>query len=130
MLDVVSLISQEDERYEGTRSTAEPAAACCTPLLVEGFDDEAAAEMAAILKSLADPVRLRLVSIIGTAEDGEACACDLPALVERSQPTVSHHLAQLVKAGILTREQRGKWAWFQVDRDRLAAVCTALGAGR
>ena len=82
--------------------------------------------MALVLKTLADPVRLRLVSIIGTAPAGEACACDLPELVDRSQPTVSHHLGQLVKAGILEREQRGKWAWFRINGERLEAVCRAL----
>ena len=99
---------------------------CCTPLFGSAFDENAAEDMAVILKTLADPVRLRLVSIIGTAPDGEACACDLPGLVDRSQPTVSHHLGQLVKAGILEREQRGKWAWFRINGERLTAVCRAL----
>ncbi len=99
---------------------------CCTPLFGPSFDDQAADDMALILKTLADPVRLRLVSIIGRSPDGEACACDLPQLVDRSQPTVSHHLSQLVKAGILSREQRGKWAWFRINDDRLTAVCQAL----
>ena len=102
-------------------------ALCCPPLFVDGFDEQAAKEVATILKALADPVRLRLVSIIGTSPDGEACACDLPDLVQRSQPTVSHHLSQLVKAGILAREQRGKWAWFRVSTERLSTVCQALG---
>ena len=65
------------------------------------------------------------VSLI--ASSGEACACDLTATVGRSQATVSHHLGQLVRAGILEREQRGKWAWFTVSSDRLAAVRMALG---
>lgn len=82
--------------------------------------------LAGVLKALADPARLRLLSIIASSPDGEACACDLPGPVARSQPTVSHHLSQLVRAGILTREQRGKWAWFRVDNDRLAAVCRGL----
>jgi ArsR family transcriptional regulator, arsenate/arsenite/antimonite-responsive transcriptional repressor len=78
--------------------TPEPES-CCTPLLQFALDDEQAAELAEVLKALADPVRLRLVSIIGTAEAGEVCACDLPALVDRTQPTVSHHLSMLVKVG-------------------------------
>ena len=73
-----------------------------------------------VLKALADPIRLRLVSVV--AAGGEACACDLPALVGRTQPTVSHHLSQLVKVGILEREQRGKWAWFAVNEARIAHV--------
>jgi ArsR family transcriptional regulator, arsenate/arsenite/antimonite-responsive transcriptional repressor len=90
------------------------------------LDDEQAAELAEVLKALADPVRLRLVSIIGTAEAGEVCACDLPALVDRTQPTVSHHLSMLVKVGVLEREQRGKWAWFRLRRERLASLSDAL----
>ena len=66
------------------------------------------------------------MSIIGTAGAGEVCACDLPTLVDRTQPTVSHHLSILVKAGVLEREQRGKWAWFRLRRERLGAVGDAL----
>ena len=99
---------------------------CCAPLLQAALDEEQAADLAEVLKALADPVRLRLVSIIGTAESGEVCACDLPALVDRSQPTVSHHLSLLVKAGLLEREQRGKWAWFRLRPERLAALGDAL----
>jgi ArsR family transcriptional regulator len=99
---------------------------CCAPLLRFALDEEQATELAEVLKALADPVRLRLVSIIGTAESGEVCACDLPALVDRSQPTVSHHLSLLVKAGVLEREQRGKWAWFRLRHERLAELGDAL----
>lgn len=109
-----------------TEPADDRAAPCCVPLFGSAFDEDAAEDMAVILKTLADPVRLRLVSIIGTAPAGEACACDLPELVDRSQPTVSHHLGQLVKAGILEREQRGKWAWFRINGERLEAVCRAL----
>jgi ArsR family transcriptional regulator, arsenate/arsenite/antimonite-responsive transcriptional repressor len=105
--------------------TPEPES-CCTPLLQFALDDEQASELAEVLKALADPVRLRLVSIIGTAEAGEVCACDLPALVDRTQPTVSHHLSMLVKVGVLEREQRGKWAWFRLRRERLASLSDAL----
>ena len=99
---------------------------CCAPLLRFALDEEQATELAEVMKALADPVRLRLVSIIGTAESGEICACDLPSMVERSQPTVSHHLSMLVKVGVLEREQRGKWAWFRVRRERLASLSDAL----
>src|SRR5690606_42118605 len=84
-----------------------------------------AAARAAVLKALADPGRLKPVSIIGAA--GENCTCDFPALVCRSQPTVRHHLAQLVKAGLVTREQRGKWAWFRLRPETFAAPRAALG---
>jgi len=90
---------------------------------------ESDAEMLAnALKSLADPVRLRLVSLIAVAESGEACACDLTAPTGKSQATVSHHLSQLVKSGVIRREQRGKWAWFSIDRGRIDSVCAALTA--
>ncbi len=99
---------------------------CCAPLLRSPLDEHQASELADVLKALADPVRLRLVSIIAAAESGEVCACDLPVLVDRTQPTVSHHLSLLVRAGVLEREQRGKWAWFRLRRERLAAVGDAL----
>ncbi len=97
---------------------------CCSPLLSTAITEDEAIELAGILKALADPVRLRLVSVI--ASQGEGCACDFPAVLGKSQPTVSHHLTQLVKAGILDREQRGKWAWFRVNEERLAAVRAVL----
>lgn len=98
---------------------------CCAPLLAEPLSDSDAESLASVLKALADPVRLKLVSIIAAA--GEGCACDFPALLGKSQPTTSHHLSQLVSAGILDREQRGKWAWFSVNESRLADLRLALG---
>lgn len=86
--------------------------------------DEETDELVVVLKALADPIRLKLVNII--AANGEGCACDFPEAIGRSQPTASHHLSQLVAAGILDREQRGKWAWFKVNEKRLAAVRQAL----
>jgi ArsR family transcriptional regulator len=97
---------------------------CCQPLLSQPLDDDAANALSGVLKALADPVRLKLVSFI--AAQGEGCACDLPELVGKTQPTVSHHLSQLVAAGILDREQRGKWAWFTVNQERLNEVCSIL----
>jgi ArsR family transcriptional regulator len=100
---------------------------CCPPVTAGQLDESAAVELAGVLKALADPVRLRLVSIIASAPAGEICACDLPGLLDRSQPTVSHHLTQLMRAGIVSREQRGKWAWFRLRPERLIAIRTALG---
>ena len=97
---------------------------CCAAITTEAIGEDDAVLLAGVLKALADPVRVRLVSIIASA--GEACACDLPAMVGKSQPTVSHHLRQLVDAGILQREQRGKWAWFQVSTARLGEICAVL----
>ena len=97
---------------------------CCPPIAGTVLDENDAVELAAVLKSLADPVRIRLLSIIANA--GEACACDLPELLGKSQPTISHHLSILTKAGVIEREQRGKWAWFWINRTRLTDVCAAL----
>ncbi|HUF96495.1 MAG TPA: metalloregulator ArsR/SmtB family transcription factor [Ilumatobacter sp.] len=102
-------------------------AACC--VLESPLDDEQATILASQLKALADPVRLRLFSLIASSPTGDACACELPGAVDRSQPTVSHHLSQLVDAGLLEREQRGKWAWFRIADSQLASIRMALGEG-
>ena len=99
---------------------------CCPPLMASALTEEEANELAAVLKALADPARLRLISIIASAPAGEVCACDLTGPLQRSQPTVSHHLGQLVQAGLLVREQRGKWAWFRINDARIAAVIGCL----
>jgi ArsR family transcriptional regulator len=99
---------------------------CCGTVGGDALDEQQASDLADALKALADPVRLRLVSIVATAPSGEVCACDLPAAVGRSQPTVSHHLSLLVDAGVLEREQRGKWAWFRLRRERLDQLSAVL----
>jgi ArsR family transcriptional regulator len=99
---------------------------CCEPVLIEPLDAAEADELAAGFKLLADPVRLRILSLIANSGDGKLCACDLPAMIGRSQPTVSHHLGLLTEAGLLSREQRGKWAWFRVEPDRVAVLRKAL----
>jgi ArsR family transcriptional regulator len=81
---------------------------------------------ATLLKAVADPVRLQLLSIIRAAEAREACVCDMTDAVGLSQPTVSHHLKILVEAGILTRQRRGTWAWFTLVPERLAEVSAIL----
>jgi ArsR family transcriptional regulator len=101
---------------------------CC--VLATALGDEAAIDAATLLRAVADPVRLRIISLIATAATGEVCACDFPSTLGRSQSTVSHHLGQLVDAGLLHREQRGKWAWFRLDHDRLASVRSILGGDR
>lgn len=109
-----------------TLPVADEAAEPCCPPVSEAMDRDAAVDLAAKLKAVADPTRLQLLSIIATAPSGEVCACDLPAMVDRTQSTVSHHLSTLVDEGLLIREQRGKWAWFAVDRTVLADIATAL----
>lgn len=97
---------------------------CGTSLFTELLAEDDAIDLAGVGKALADPARLRLLSIIGASS--AVCACDLPALVGRSQPTVSHHLSQLVHAGILNREQRGQWAWFSLNRTRIDEIRAIL----
>lgn len=99
---------------------------CCPTLIGKPLSENEATEMAVLLKALADPVRLRLVSIVAASPTGEVCACDLPEVLGRSQGTVSHHLSQLVNAGVLEREQRGKWAWFRIRREQFDTVRAAL----
>ena len=101
-------------------------AICCPPMFRAPITENQATELADVLKAMADPARLRLISIIASSPGAEACACDLAEPLGRSQPTVSHHLTQLVKAGLLTREQRGKWAWFRLNADRVAQICDCL----
>lgn len=99
---------------------------CCTPLTAAGLDEADASDLAELFKALADPARLRLLSLIANAPGGEACVCDLVAPLDRSQPTVSHHLALLVDAGLLTREKRGRWAWYQLVPERLELLRSTL----
>lgn len=103
-----------------------PIAPCCEPVLETTLEVAQAEELAAGFKVLADPVRLRLLSLIAAAPQAEACACDLVGPLGRSQPTISHHLGVLTEAGLLTREQRGRWAYFRVDPTRLAVLRDAL----
>jgi ArsR family transcriptional regulator len=86
--------------------------ACCTPLAGEALSEEGAQSLAQTLKAIADPTRLRLLSIIAAHEGGEACVCDLTEPVGLSQPTVSHHLKVLAEAGLVTRDKRGVWAYY------------------
>ena len=90
---------------------------CCEGGLSQPLGAQDAQRLADVLKALAHPARLQLLSIIVSA--GEACACDLVEPIGLSQPTVSHHLRVLVEAGLVQREQRGKWAWFTPRRQRL-----------
>ncbi len=97
---------------------------CCTPITTGTLGNSAAEDMALRFKALGDPARLRLVNLI--ASNGEMCVCDLTDPIGLSQPTVSHHLKVLVSAGLVTREKRGKWAFFAVDEDELSHVADAL----
>jgi ArsR family transcriptional regulator len=95
---------------------------CCSPLVGQVITPSEAETIAATLKAVADPVRLRLISLVAAHADAEACVCDLTDPVGLSQPTVSHHLKVLVDAGILTRDQRGRWAYYRLVPDALASI--------
>src|SRR5690349_16185598 len=94
---------------------------CCPPVLHTVLSKSNADELAATLKALADPVRLRVLSFIAGQRDGEACVCHVTEPVGLSQPTVSHHLKVLHHAGLLEREKRGAWVYYRVVADRLEA---------
>src|SRR6478752_3782718 len=98
------------------------AVACCSPLSREPLSQEAAERIAPLLKALADPVRLRLLSLVASHEGGEACVCDLNDAFDLSQPTISHHLKVLHEAGLLDRSKRGVWVYYAVRRDALTDV--------
>lgn len=99
---------------------------CCTPLLLGPWDEAGAAEQSRAFAALGDPVRLHLLHLIASAEGGEVCVCDLVEPVGRSQPTVSHHLKILAEAGLVTSEKRGKWSWYSIVENRVAALRDAL----
>ncbi len=98
---------------------------CCASVVDAPLPEAEAVELARVLGALADPVRLRLLSLV--ASQAEICSCDLEAPLQKSQPTVSHHTRVLAEAGLLVGEKRGRWMWWRVDPARLAAVRAALG---
>ena len=107
---------------------ANRAAECCTSVVGATVDAERAETLARVFKALGDPTRVRLISLIAAHEGAEACVCDLTAPVGLSQPTVSHHLKQLVDAGLLVREQRGRWAFYRVVQRALDEAAAALSS--
>src|SRR5215218_6962781 len=100
--------------------------ACCTPLVATGAAMSAAQaeQVTPLLKALADPVRLRLVSLIAASPGGEACVCDLNDAFDLTQATISHHLKVLHSAGLLDRDKRGVWVYYAVRPGALAAVAS------
>lgn len=102
------------------------AASCCSSVADGAIDAATAERIARVFKALADPTRVRLLSLIAATETGEACVCDLTEPVGLSQPTVSHHMKQLVDAGLAAREQRGRWAYYRVVDGALAAAARTL----
>ena len=109
-----------------TNVAADGIAACCSPFTGGVIDPTAAERLAHVFKALADPARVRLLSMIAAADGAEACICDLTEPLALSQPTVSHHMKLLVDAGLATREQRGRWAYFRVVTETLDQAASAL----
>lgn len=103
------------------------ATACCGPLTSEIVEEDSAELLARTFKALGDPTRVRLLSLVAAAPEDGACICDLTEPVGLSQPTVSHHMKLLVDAGLLAREQRGRWAYFTVVQPALDRLASVLG---
>lgn len=103
--------------------------ACAQPALVsEPIDETSATELAQVFKALGDPVRLRLVSLIGAREGGEVCVCDLTSAFDLSQPTISHHLKVLREAGLIDSERRGTWVYYRLVPAALERMAGLLAA--
>jgi ArsR family transcriptional regulator len=100
--------------------------ACCAPLTNSPVSAEAAGELAPAFKAIGDPVRLRLLSMIGSAEDGEACVCDLTDAFDLSGPTISHHLKVLREAGLIDGDRRGTWIYYRVLPEKITALSRLL----
>ena len=104
------------------------AVACCSPLCCEPMSQDQADRIAPLLKALADPVRLRLMSLVASHEGGEACICDLNPAFDLSQPTISHHLKVLYEAGLLEREKRGVWVYYRARTHALRGLADLIGS--
>ena len=101
--------------------------ACCAPLSAGPLSAEQAEQVAPLLKALADPVRLRLMSLVASRQGGEACVCDLNDAFDLSQPTISHHLKLLHQAGLLDRDKRGVWVFYRARTEALARLGALIG---
>jgi ArsR family transcriptional regulator, arsenate/arsenite/antimonite-responsive transcriptional repressor len=103
------------------------AVACCSPLTRQPLSAEAAERITPLVKAIADPVRLRLLSLVASHADGEACVCDLTDAFDLSQPTISHHLKVLHGAGLIDRDKRGVWVYYRINPEALSDLATLLG---
>lgn len=101
---------------------------CCPSVLAAPLDAVEAAELASGFTALSDPVRLRVLSMLAAAPDGEVCVCDFVDPLGKSQPTISHHLKILSEAGLVHGDRRGKWVWYSLNRDRLAELRATISA--
>src|SRR6186713_963249 len=105
----------------GAVTTLESAVECCAPLTAEALDQEQAEATAELFKALADPARVRIVNALAQSDE-PVCACEFEPALGLAQSTVSHHLKKLTDAGLLEREQRGKWAFYSLNRDALRGL--------
>ena len=103
------------------------ALACCAPLSTQALTQDQAEQIAPLLKALADPVRLRLMSLVASNPDGEVCVCDLNDAFDLTQPTISHHLKVLHDAGLVDREKRGVWAYYRGRPEALTSLSALIG---
>ncbi|MDQ6784998.1 MAG: metalloregulator ArsR/SmtB family transcription factor [Actinomycetota bacterium] len=101
---------------------------CCPSVLAAPLDAREAGELAAAFTALADPVRLRVLSMLAAAPQGEVCVCDFVEPLGKSQPTISHHLKILSDAGLVHGDRRSKWVWYSLNRERLAGLRAAIDA--
>jgi ArsR family transcriptional regulator len=114
-----------DEEHDVATTALESVIDMCCPSVLEApLTEDQAGELARMFAALADPVRLRLLSLVAAAD--EVCSCDLQAPLGKSQPTISHHTKALAEAGLIIGERRGKWVWWQIVPERLAALQAAL----
>lgn len=125
--DLSKIVNTCETRPVSLPTTIE-ATACCVPRITSALTAEEADRVARVFKALGDPTRVRLLSLIAAGAGGEACICDLTEPVGLSQGTVSHHMKLLADAGLVTREQRGKWAYFALNVDAMDAAADALRA--
>jgi ArsR family transcriptional regulator len=114
-------------KQQSVIEVADPAV-CCPSVLSAPLDADEASQLALGFTALADPVRLRVLSILAAAPQGEVCVCDFVEPLGKSQPTISHHLKILGEAGLVHGDRRGKWVWYSLDRARLASLRAAIDA--
>ncbi|MEV6832576.1 metalloregulator ArsR/SmtB family transcription factor [Amycolatopsis sp. NPDC051102] len=106
-----------------------PVVQCCSPLARDPLSEVQAVELAKLFKAMADPVRLRLLSLIASHAGGEACVCDLTDAFDLTGPTISHHLKVLRESGLITGERRGTWVYYRVHPEVLARLSAVLVPG-
>jgi ArsR family transcriptional regulator len=124
LVNTMSIVTMGTDAHDEETTMSDPGLACCTPLSGTAMSAEQAEQVAPLLKALADPVRLRLISLIASSASGEACVCDLNDAFDLTQATISHHLKVLHSAGLLDRDKRGVWVYYAVRPAALAAVAS------